>query len=153
VLNILKIYKKLMIQTLMIMMAVVLGLATIDLGWVIAEDIAQPPFMILSVEQLLDVFGLFMLVVIGIELLETVMKTYMTEGPPHYEVVLTVAIIAISRKVIILDLEDLDGINLIGIASTILALTFGYYWMKKSKVLKKESLIGVNQEGTPQQSE
>ena len=68
-LNLLKIYEKLMIKALMIMMAIVLGLATIDLGWVIIKDIIDPPFLILSVEQLLDIFGLFMLVVIGIETL------------------------------------------------------------------------------------
>jgi len=75
----LKRYEKWMIQALMVMMAVVLGLATIDLGWIIIKDLIESPFF-LSVDQLLDIFGLFMLVVIGIELLETIMKTYLTQG-------------------------------------------------------------------------
>jgi uncharacterized membrane protein (DUF373 family) len=78
-----------------------------------------------------------MLVVIGIELLETIMKTYITQGQPHYEVVLSVAIIAIARKVIILDLKEVDSLSLIGIASIIIALTVGYFLMKRSRSYDK----------------
>jgi uncharacterized membrane protein (DUF373 family) len=131
--SILKKFEKVMIQALMFMMAIVLLLATLDLGWLIVKDIINPPFVFLSVDQLLEIFGLFMLVVIGIELLETIMKTYITQDQPHYEVVLSVAIIAIARKVIILDLKEVDSLSLIGIASIILTLTAGYFLMKKSR--------------------
>lgn len=131
--TILKKFEKVIIQVLMVMMAIVLGLSTLDLGWLIIKDIIGPPLLLLSVNQLLEIFGLFMLVVIGIELLETIMKTYITQGQPHYEVVISVAIIAISRKVIILDLKEVDGLSLIGIASIVVALTVGYFLMKKSQ--------------------
>ncbi len=131
-LGLLKRFERFLIQVLMIMMALVLLLATIDLGWTIIKDISQPLYLILSVDQLLELFGLFMLVIIGIELLETIMKTYLTQGIPHYEVVLSVAIIAIARKVIILDIKETSSLSLVGIASIILALTVGYYFMKKT---------------------
>jgi len=137
--DILKKYEKIMIQSLMVMMAIVLGLATIDLGWLIIRDITQPPYLLLSVEQLLEIFGLFMLVIIGIELLETIMKTYITQDLPHYEVVLSVAIIAIARKVIILDVKELDAMTLIGIAAIAAALTFGYFLMKRSQSFGRNS--------------
>jgi uncharacterized membrane protein (DUF373 family) len=136
-LNILKKYEKFTIQALMVMMAIVMGLATLDLGWLIIKDIMHPPYFLLDVNQLLDIFGLFMLVVIGIELLETIIKTYITQGQPHYEVVLSVAIIAIARKVIILDLNEVDSLSLIGIASIIIALTVGYFLMKRSRSYDK----------------
>ena len=135
--TILKKFEKYMIQALMVMMALVLGLSTLDLGWLIIKDIIGPPLLLLSVNQLLEIFGLFMLVVIGIELLETIMKTYITQGQPHYEVVISVAIIAISRKVIILDLKEVDGLSLIGMASIVVALTVGYFLMKKSQTHDK----------------
>ena len=131
---ILKKCEKIMIQALMIMMAIVLLLATLDLGWLIAKDLITSPFVLISVAQLLEIFGLFMLVVIGIELLETIMKTYITQDQPHYEVVLSVAIIAIARKVIILDLKEVESLSLIGIASIIIALTAGYFLMKKGRL-------------------
>ncbi len=131
--TVLKMCEKVMILALMVMMAIVLLLATIDLGWLIIKDIINPPYFLLSVEQLLEIFGLFMLVVIGIELLETIMKTYVTQDQPHYEVVLSVAIIAISRKVIILDIKEVDSLTLVGIASIVVALTAGYYLMKRAR--------------------
>lgn len=136
--TVLKKYEKFMIQALMVMMAIVLGLATIDLGWLIVKDISQAPYFLLSVDQLLEIFGLFMLVVIGIELLETIMKTYITQDQPHYEVVLSVAIIAIARKVIILDLNEVGSLSLIGIASIVIALTLGYFLMKRSQFRNSE---------------
>jgi uncharacterized membrane protein (DUF373 family) len=136
--TLLKKYEKLMIQALMVMMAIVLGFATVDLAWLIIKDAWRPPFLLLSVDQLLDIFGLFMLVLIGIELLETIIKTYISQGQPHYEVVLSVAIIAIARKVIILDLKEVDSLSLIGIASIVIALTVGYFLMKRSHSHDKE---------------
>ena len=130
-LAVLKKFERFLIQSLMVMMAAVLALAAIDLGWTIIKDISQPPYIVVTIEQLLDLFGLFMLVIIGIELLETIMKTYLTQGTPHYEVVLSVAIIAIARKVIILDVKETSPLSLVGIASIILALTVGYYFMKR----------------------
>ena len=132
-LKLFKQYEKLMVQLLMMMMAVAIGLATFDLGWTIFRDIVAPPFLLINAEQLLDIFGLCMLVIIGIELLETIMKTYLTKVEPHFEVVLSVAIIAIARKVIILDLKDIDSFSLFGLAAIIFALTVGYYFMKQSQ--------------------
>jgi uncharacterized membrane protein (DUF373 family) len=40
---------------------------------------------------------------------------------------MAVAIIAIARKVIILDVENYSGQSLLGIAAIILALSIGYY--------------------------
>ncbi|MCP3176499.1 phosphate-starvation-inducible PsiE family protein [Desulfuromonas sp. KJ2020] len=135
--TILKQYERLMIKALMIMMAIVLGLATLDLGWLIIKDILEPPLFLLSIEQLLEIFGLFLLVLIGIELLETIIKTFQTQGQPHYEVVLSVAIIAIARKVIILDLQEADSWVMLGIAAIILALTSGYFLMKKGQAFDR----------------
>lgn len=132
-LDFLKRFERFLILVLMVMMAIVLLLSTVDLGWTIIKDLTQPFSLVLSVNQLLELFGLFMLVIIGIELLETIIKTYLTQGIPHYEVVLSVAIIAIARKVIILDIKETNGLSLIGIASIILALTIGYFFMKKTE--------------------
>lgn len=131
--SLLKKYEKLMIFALMIMMAIVLGLATLDLGWIILKDVMTEPYVLLKVDELLELFGFFMLVLIGIELLQTIMKTYLQQDQPHFEVVLSVAIIAIARKVIIMDLKEVDSLSLIGIAAIVIALTGGYFLMKRSQ--------------------
>jgi hypothetical protein len=47
------------------MMAIVLGLATLDLAWLIVKDIVTPPLFLLSIDELLEIFGLFMLVLLN----------------------------------------------------------------------------------------
>ncbi len=112
-------------------MALVLLLSAVELAWVIIKDIITPPILILDIDELLEIFGLFMLVLIGIELLDTIAKTYMAESVDHAQIVMAVAIIAIARKVIILDVKDLSGLAVVGIAAIILALSIGYYLIKK----------------------
>ena len=130
--NYIKKFERLLILSLVFMMAVVLLLSTIELGWVILKDIMSPPYMILEIDELLELFGIFMLVLIGVELLETIVKTYLNESTDHARIVIAVAIIAIARKVIILDVKDLSGTALLGIAAIILSLTVGYYLIRKT---------------------
>ncbi len=129
----LKKFKRILIIFLTLMMALVLLLSAIELAWIIAKDISTPPLFILDINELLEIFGLFMLVIIGIELLETIMKTYLSEDVNHVEVVMAVAMIAIARKVIILDVKDVSSLTLIGIGAIILALSVGYYLIRRNK--------------------
>jgi len=124
-------FEQVIIAALIIMMAVVVLLATLDLGWSIVKDIATPPVVLLDLNQILDIFGLFLLVLIGIELVETI-KVFFTERAIRVEVVLMVGIIAIARKVIVLDVGEMPSLTLIGIGFTVLALTGGYYLIKLS---------------------
>lgn len=123
-------FKQVIISVLTVMMALVLLLATIELAWIIVLDVISPPVLLLEIDELLEIFGLFMLVFIGIELLETIMKTYLTEVVNHAEIVISVAIIAIARKVIILDVKDVSSMTLIGMAAIILALAIGYFLVR-----------------------
>ena len=136
---VIKKFQKIVILVLVVLMAVVLLLSTVELAWVIIKDIITPPLFLLEINELLEIFGLFMLVLIGIELLDTIAKTYMDETADHAQIVMAVAIIAISRKVIILDVKDLSGVALVGIAAIILALSIGYYLIKKKDALVKDS--------------
>ena len=115
--------------TLLNMLGLVVVLATVDLGWLIIKDILTPPVFLLDVAELLELFGIFLLVMIGLELLGTV-KTYITKKTIHVEVVLLVAIIAIARKVVILEPKEMDGTSLLGIAAIIFALSIGYYFVR-----------------------
>jgi len=119
------------IFTLLIMMSLVVLLATIELGWIIIKDIITPPIFLLEINELFEIFGLFMLVLISIELLETIAKTYTNQSANHAKIVMAVAIIAISRKIIILDVENYSGQSLLGIAAIILALSIGYYLIQR----------------------
>ena len=128
---VLKFFGKLIVFALVGMMALVVALATIELGWIIVKDIITPPIFLLDSNELLDIFGLFLLVLVGIELLDTI-KTYLAKRELHTEVVLLVAMIAVARKVIILDEAKLSAPMLLGIAAIIGALGISYYLLKLS---------------------
>jgi uncharacterized membrane protein (DUF373 family) len=130
-------FERVIIFSPVIMMCFVLLLATIELGWIIIKDILTPPVFLLEIDELFEIFGLFMLVLIGIELLETIIKTYTHQNVNHAKIVMAVALIAIARKVIILDVEKYSGLSLTGIAAIILALSFGYYLIQLKPGTKK----------------
>jgi len=126
---------------LVFMMAVVLILATVELGWIIIKDIISAPIILLEIDELLDIFGTFMLVLIGIELMETIIKSYAKEHTNRVEIVLAVAIIAISRKVIILEIKELDSMKLLGIAAIIVALSVGFFLIKRKNIVSDNSEV------------
>jgi uncharacterized membrane protein (DUF373 family) len=117
---------------LMAMMAVVVVLSIADLAWELVRDILTPPVVLLDVSELLNVFGAFLLVLIGIELLETV-RAYVSQREIRAEVILLVAIIALARKIITLDLKELAAPALLGIAAIVVALGITYALIKQGR--------------------
>lgn len=128
--EIIKKFERIVILSLVVMMALVLLLATLELGWIIVKDILSPPVLLLEIDELLEIFGLFMLVLIGIELLETIVKTFLHQSGDHARIVMAVAIIAVARKVIILDVKDASGPLLLGLAGVLFALCTGYFLVR-----------------------
>ena len=114
------------------MMALVVFLATVELAVIIVQRMVsgQPKLLLLDISDLLEIFGFFMMILIGLELIETI-KIYLVDESIHVEVICLVAIVAIARKVIILDLYELSAATLLGIAAIILALSAGYFFLKK----------------------
>ena len=136
-LSFLRRFQKIIVVSLSAMMVLTVFLATIELAWMLILDITTEPMFLLEIQELLDLFGLFLLVLIGIELIET-LRTYLTDHEIHAEVVFTVALIAIGRKVIILDVKELPSLTLVGIAAIILAMSFGYFLLKYLRHHEKE---------------
>jgi uncharacterized membrane protein (DUF373 family) len=130
-----KYVQRYIIYALIIMMFGLLVLTTIELGYYLVKSIFGPDHFLVNLDQLMDLFGIFMLVLIGIELLDTI-KVYLKENVVHVEVVVLVAIIAIARKVVVLKIEDIDGLTIIGIALIIVALAVAYYFIRKAGLME-----------------
>jgi uncharacterized membrane protein (DUF373 family) len=131
-LDFLKRFEHLVVTALITMMILVIFLSTIELAWIIIQDIITPPIVILEINQLLEIFGFFLLILIGIELLETI-KVYLIEKVIHVEIVLEVALIALARKVIVLDTSKYDGVTILAYAALIIAVSVAFYSVKKKK--------------------
>ena len=126
----LKKFEYLIVLSLIAMMVIVVVLTTVELGWIIIRDIITPPIILLEIDELLEIFGFFLLVLIGIELLETI-KAYLMTNVVHVEIVLEVALIAIARKVIILDISQYESLTLVGVAALISSVALAFLVIKR----------------------
>lgn len=89
---------------------------------------------VMDLQQVLQrAFGGVLLVLLGLELFDT-LRTYFTEHRLRLEIILVVAIIAVGRHVILLDLEHINGFMLVGVASLVVALTGGYFLVRRISV-------------------
>ena len=125
-------FQKFTVLALAGMLVVVIMLSTVHLGTLIGQKIWEPPRFLIPVQGLLEIFGYFLLVMIGVELLET-LRAYLKKDVIHVRVVLEVALIAMARKVIIEEPNAVPSLTLFGIAALILALGIAYYFERQGQ--------------------
>jgi uncharacterized membrane protein (DUF373 family) len=130
-------FEKIVYVVLMAFLMFVLAASLIELVWYIYQSLTNEPLYLLEAHELITVLGAFLLVLIGVELLDTI-KAYFSENTIHVEIVVLLAIIAIARKVILLDPSTTSGtdfgIELMGIGVIVLGLAGGYYLIKKAGI-------------------
>ena len=130
-------FEKLIYAVLMILLIVVLIAAIGDLVWLLYLNLIVITPALLESHELTQVLGAFLLVLIGVELLDTI-KAYFIENTIHVEIIILLAIIAMARKVILLDptyLNPLEfGFELMGIGVIVLGLAAAYYLIKKAGI-------------------
>lgn len=131
----LHIFERVIVIALVVMMMLIILLATVELGRVIIVQILSSPNYLPEIAGLLDIFGFFLLILIGVELLETI-KAYLQEHVVHVEIVLEVALIAVARKVVILDVKELSPLTLLGIAALLVTLAAAIFLQKRSRLMK-----------------
>jgi uncharacterized membrane protein (DUF373 family) len=83
----------------------------------------------LTKERLFGAFGLFLNVLIALEIIENI-TVYLKEHHVQYELVVATSLIAVSRKIIIFDLEKKGAFDLIALSIAVLALSISYLIIK-----------------------
>jgi uncharacterized membrane protein (DUF373 family) len=127
----LKFFEKLIVSALLGLMMLAVLVSTIELGVILFQQLAKPPVFLLDITEMLEVFGFFLMVLIGLELLESI-NAYMREDRVRAEVVFLVALVAVCRKVIILDYKQITTELLFGMAALIIALGVGYFFVRRA---------------------
>ena len=127
----LKVFEKVIVVVLLALMMLAVLASTVELAVILFQQLVNPPVFLLSIKEMLEVFGFFLMVLIGLELLESI-KTYIQEDRVHVEVVLLVALVAVSRKVIILNYKELNPEMLYGMSALIVALGIGYFLVRRA---------------------
>jgi uncharacterized membrane protein (DUF373 family) len=129
--------EKIIYGALMVMLIVVLVAAVLDLIWLLLDALVKTTPILLETHEMIAVLGAFLLVLIGVELLDTI-KAYFSENTIHVEIVVLLAIIAVARKVILIDPSGMTsweyGFELMSIGVIIVGLGAGYYLIKKAGI-------------------
>ena len=126
-------FERIIYGVLIAMLMIVLSFAIVELGWIMFTSLINPPVLILENHELVNVLGVFLLVLIAVELLDTIVA-YFKENTIHVEIVVLLALIAISRKVILLDPAQSNPVELIGIGIMVIGLAGAFFLVKKAGV-------------------
>jgi uncharacterized membrane protein (DUF373 family) len=87
--------------------------------------------LLVSKEQTRMVLPVFFNILIAVELMDT-LKGYITQHSIKVQSILLIGLIAIGRKILVLDVGHADGMSNLGLAALIIALSAGYYLVKKA---------------------
>lgn len=124
--------QSILVAAQLLLMAVILTMVV--MLWVMfVSEIAERVTRIDSVPELMKsaqtAFSGVLLIILGLELMET-LRVYFKSHRIRLETILSVAIIAVGRHVINLDVEHMAGLSLIGVAVLVMALAAGYFLVR-----------------------
>lgn len=118
------------VRVLAVMMVFVILMGVVDVAWTIYEKLFAPPKYILTISDMLATFGAFMAVLIAIEILINI-TVYLRDDVIHVKIVMATALMAIARKVIILDFKEVEPSYVYGIGVITVAMSIGYWLIHK----------------------
>jgi uncharacterized membrane protein (DUF373 family) len=114
---------------LLLLIAIIMG--TINLGSVVVTEVIEPPYLQIETSRLFEMFSLFLIILVGLELLRSV-KSYLVHGDIKPEIVVEAAIIALGNKLITLDVKQVAPEMLLGLAAVLLGLAALYFVLRRT---------------------
>ena len=125
------------VRILAVLMVLVIWWGVADVVYVLYERISSHPYYLLNISDILATFGAFMAVLIAIEIFINI-ASYLRENVIHIKLVLATAFMAVARKVIVLDYDEVSVDYLFGTAALVLALSVAY-WLAVVKNTSNDS--------------
>ena len=127
-----------------LMVAVILwGVA--DVCYVMYSRLITPPFMLLDVSDIFKIFGAFMVVLIAIEIFINI-RLYLGSNTLPIKLVIGTALMAIARKVIVLDLSNTTSTYVFAIAAVVLALGVAYWLVGKTGKIMAQAVAPIHED-------
>lgn len=131
------------VRALVVLMTLVIVWGVADVVWVLFERLRQPPVMLLTISDILSTFGAFIAVMIAIEIFEN-LTIYLRQNVIEVELVMATGLMAIARKVIVLDYKELSPEYVWATGGVVLAMSIGY-WLVKQKSQRKPDRVRPHQ--------
>jgi len=114
------------VRLLAVLMTAVILWGVADVCWVLYQKLVQPPILMLTINDILATFGAFMAVLIAIEIFVNII-VYLRDDVIHVKIVLATALMAIARKVIILDFDEISPDYVWATAGVTIAMAIAYW--------------------------
>lgn len=118
------------VRVLAVLMVIVIAMGVVDVAWTLYQKLITPPLYILTISDMLATFGAFMAVLIAIEIFINI-TVYLRDDVIHVKIVLATALMAIARKVIILDLETVTAEQIVAIGVVVFAMSIAYFMVHR----------------------
>jgi uncharacterized membrane protein (DUF373 family) len=131
---------RLSIRILALLMVLVIYLSIADVVYVLYIKLSTPPYFLLDVEDILQTFGAFMVVLIAVEIFINI-RLYLGSNVIPVELVVATALMAVARKIIVLDLKIVSAEQIMGLALVTISLGITYWLIKEKTDLTIEKLI------------
>lgn len=110
----------------------IIVIALIDLILFLSQDVlSQEPIGFFN-KTLFELFGLFLNILIALELLENI-TAYLKKHVVQLELVLVTSLIAVARKIIIFDLDKKSSDDLMALGVATLCLSTGYVLVRLTR--------------------
>lgn len=128
------------VKILAVLMTLLIIWGVLDVFYVMYMRLKTPPYFLLSLSDILAVFSAFLAVLIAIEIFINIVM-YLRDDVIHVNLVIATALMAIARKVIVLDFSKLAPEYIWSTAGLVLALGLTYWLVAvKEKEKKKVNL-------------
>lgn len=130
---------RLSVRALAILMTLVIIWGILDVVWVLYQRLMTPPMFLLNINDILATFGAFMAVLIAIEIFANII-IYLEYKMIHLKLVLSTALMAAARKVIVLDFKENDYVVGYALGAIIIALGISY-WLVASRETNHDTAV------------
>lgn len=120
------------IRILAFLMVLVIYWSIADVVYVLYMKLSTPPYFLLDVEDILQTFGAFMVVLIAVEIFINI-RLYLGSNIIPVELVVATALMAVARKIIVLDLKLVSAEQIGALALVTISLGVTYFLLKKNR--------------------
>jgi uncharacterized membrane protein (DUF373 family) len=97
-----------------------------DVIYVFYQTVMAPPVLLMTVQDIFKLFGAFLVVLIAVEIFVNI-RMYLGTNVVPVQLVLATALMAVARKIIVLDLKEFSAVDMLALAAVTMALGVTYW--------------------------
>lgn len=118
------------VMLLAVLMAVVVLFGVADVAWTLYDMMLNSPETLLSFKGITSTFASFLSVLIAIDIFINI-SLYVRKHMIAVRLVVATALMAVARKIVVLEFSDVTPLSIFAMAAIVVALGISYYYLSK----------------------